>query len=100
MRKGSISLAFTSPETLMSVSSDAEPGVPIDAIEVACDRAMAVLFLLSGQFMYPAEQAGRYSDAIIYNAITDVQATIESIRALANHGHRTTEQAEPAGGVK
>lgn len=98
MRKETIELCRAAPENLLGVRADVEPGMPVDAIGVACDRAMAVLFLLSGQFMEPAEKVGRYSDAIIFNAITDVQATIESIRALADHGYRTTEPRKSLGG--
>ncbi|MBN7117572.1 hypothetical protein [Ectopseudomonas oleovorans] len=98
MRKETIGLDCAAPEDLLGVRVGVEPGIPVDAIGVACDRAMAVLYLLSGQFMGPAEQAGRYSDAIIFNAITDVQGTIENIRALALHGQRTTEPAKPVGG--
>lgn len=98
MRKETIGLECAAPEDLLGVRAGVEPGIPVDAIGVACDRAIAVLYLLSGQFMGPAEQAGRYSDAIIFNAITDVQGTIENIRALALHGHRTTKPAKPSGG--
>lgn len=98
MRKESIELCCAAPEDLLGVRADVEPGMPVDAIGVACDRALAVLYLLSGQFTGPAEQIGRYSDAIIFNAITDVQGTIENIRALALHGQRTTEPAKAVGG--
>lgn len=98
MRKELIELFCAAPEDLLGVRADVEPGLPVDAIGIACDRAMAVLFLLSGQFMEPAEKVGRYSDVIIFNAITDVQGTIENIRALALHGHRTAESAKSVGG--
>ena len=96
--RASIDLSCAPAEALMGVRDNVAPGVPIDAISMACDRAIAVLYLLSGQFMESADECARYSDAIIFNAITDVQGTIEQIRSLAEHGHATTVPEQPAGG--
>ncbi|KIQ03926.1 hypothetical protein RU08_06055 [Pseudomonas fulva] len=92
-----MSLDAASPETLLGVRSDVEHGVPIDAISAACDRAMAVLYLLSGQFSTPGSDA-RFSDSILFNALMDVQGAVETIRILASHGGSTTTSAQPAGG--
>lgn len=97
MRNEAIRLDFATPEDLLGVRNDVESGVPVDAIGIACDRAMAVLYLLSGQFSGPHSEA-RYSDSILFNALMDVQGTIETIRTLANHGGSTTPSAQPAGG--
>ena len=96
MRNKTIDLNCATPEDLLGVRSNVAPGGPADAISIACDRAMAVLYLLSGQFSGDSE-AGRYSDAIIFNAITDVQGTLENIRTLAQYGGATSR---PAGGER
>ncbi|HCJ7658257.1 hypothetical protein R4K01_12940 [Pseudomonas aeruginosa] len=81
-------LDFCSPEDLLAVRNDATPGVPIDAITTACERAMAVLYLLSGQFT--GDASDRYADHIIAGVIWDVQGTIEQIRTLAAYGNATS----------
>lgn len=93
-----LALGAALAEHLLTIHPEAEPGMPIDDIEMACDRAIAALYLLSGQFIEPAEQSARYSDRIIFDAITGVQGTIEVIRALARHGYQTTEPAKVSGG--
>lgn len=93
-----LALGAALAEHLLTIHPEAEPGMPIDDIEMACDRAIASLYLLSGQFIEPAEKARRYSDQIIFDAITGVQGTIEVIRALARHGYKTTEPAKASGG--
>lgn len=95
-----ISLCAAIPEQLLTVRPEAERGMPLDDIERVCDQAIATLYLLSGQFLEPAEKLGRYSDQIIFDAITGVQGSIETIRALAVHGYRTTESAKPAGSAQ
>lgn len=51
-----IALGGAIPEQLLAVRPEAEPGMPVDDIEIACDQAIAVLYLLSGQFTQPAEK--------------------------------------------
>lgn len=92
-----IGLDFATPEDLLGVRVDVECGMPVDAIGIACDRAMAVLYLLSGQFSGPGSDA-RFSDSILFNALMDVQGAIETIRTLVNHAGSTSTPAEPAGG--
>lgn len=91
-------LDFCSPEDLLAVRSDAAPGVPIDAITTACERAMAVLYLLSGQFT--GDPGERYADHIIAGVIWDVQGTIEQIRTLAVYGSATSTPDARRGGVQ
>ncbi|WP_334180912.1 hypothetical protein [Pseudomonas nitroreducens] len=86
------------PEDLLAVRSDAAPGVPVDAINAACERAIAVLYLLSGQFMGGVDD--RYSDKIIASVIWDVQGTIEQIRTLVAYGDTTTVPAPGKGGAQ
>ncbi|HBP6750120.1 hypothetical protein FA419_19100 [Pseudomonas aeruginosa] len=78
-------------------SGDAAPGMPIDAITTACERAQAVLQLLSGQFGNPDE---RYADHILAAVIWDVQGTIEQIRTLALYGNATSTPATRKGGAQ
>nr|WP_294973708.1 hypothetical protein [uncultured Pseudomonas sp.] len=86
------------PEELLVVSSDSAPGVPLDAIHAACDRALSVLCLLSGQFSgAPCE---RYADQVIESVIWDVQGTIEQIRTLVAYGAATSAPVVRKGGAQ
>ena len=60
-------LSYTTPEDLLRVRPDAEKGIPIDAINAACERANAVLMLLSGQF--DPDNESRFSDAKKWGSI-------------------------------
>ncbi|WP_068830734.1 hypothetical protein [Pseudomonas sp. BMS12] len=80
---------FDTPEQLFVVRSDAQHGVPVDAINAACLRAEAVLLLLSGQFSGQAEY-GRFADHVIFNALWDVQGTLEQVRTLVSFAAGTT----------
>jgi hypothetical protein len=91
-------LDHCAPEDLLAVRSDAAPGIPVDAINAACERAIAVLYLLSGQFR--GEVDGRYSDKIIAGVIWDVQGTIEQIRTLVAYGDTTTVPTRGKGGAQ
>lgn len=91
-------LNFCSPEDLLLVRNDAAQGVPIDAITTACERATAVLYLLSGQFV--GDPSERYADHIIAGVIWDVQGTIEQIKTLALYGHATSTPGGRKGGVQ
>lgn len=90
------SLSFTLPEELLRVRSDAEPGFPTDAITAACERASAVAVLLSDQF--DGAKDGRVSDAVILNALWDIQGTLEQIKVLAQYAHDSQARAGTAGG--
>ena len=91
-----IDLDFATPEDLLRVRPDAQKGMPIDAITTACERANAVLMLLSGQFC--PENDSRFSDAIIAGAIWDVQGTIEQIKTIALYAHRCAAEEKHNGG--
>lgn len=86
------------PEDLLAVRSDAAPGVPLDAINAACERAISVLYLLSGQFI--GDPGERYADHVIANVIWDVQGTIEQIRTLATYGNATSAPDARKGGAQ
>ena len=90
-------LDFCTPEDLLIVRGDAAPGMPIDAITTAGERAQAVLQLLSGQFGNPDE---RYADHILAAVIWDVQGTIEQIRTLALYGNSTSTPDARKGGAQ
>ncbi|WP_052150442.1 hypothetical protein [Pseudomonas paraeruginosa] len=86
------------PEDLLAVRPDAAPGVPLDAINAACERAISVLYLLSGQFIGDPDE--RYADHVIANVIWDVQGTIEQIRTLVAYGNATSTPAAHKGGAQ
>jgi len=90
------SLACTTPEDLLRVRPDAPKGLPIDAINAACERANSVLMLLSAQF--DSDNDSRFSDAIIASVIWDVQGTIEQIRTIASYANECAIQARREGG--
>ena len=91
-----VDLDFATPEDLLRVRPDAHKGIPIDAITTACERANAVLMLLSGQFC--PENDSRFSDAIIAGAIWDVQGTIEQIKTIALYAHKCAADQQHNGG--
>lgn len=95
MKTETIGLTCAYSENLLAVKPNVEAGVPVDAIGVACDRAMAVLHLLSDQFIHVDADA-RLSNSIIYNALTDVQSTIETIRTLVDFAHQSTRTWQPS----
>ncbi|MGU0835135.1 hypothetical protein ACSEN6_22545 [Pseudomonas aeruginosa] len=91
-------LIACAPENLLVVRPDAAPGVPLDAINAACERAISVLYLLSGQFI--GDPGERYADHVIANVIWDVQGTIEQIRTLAMYGTATSSPDARKGGAQ
>lgn len=82
------------PEAMLVVAPGAPGGVPIDAITAAIARADAVLYLLSGQFS--GDPGERYCDAIIANALWDVQGTLGLIKTLVLHADATAPRPAPA----
>jgi hypothetical protein len=77
---------FSTPEELLEVAATVGAGVQVDAINAACERASAVLSLISGQFL--GDGSARFSDQIISSAIWDVQGTIEQIKKIVSHTAR------------
>ncbi|MBL4834093.1 MAG: hypothetical protein JKY26_08980 [Pseudomonas sp.] len=93
--KKPVELSCALPENLLTVRPDAEAGLPIDAITAACERANAVLMLISGQF---DGESVRLNDSIINGALWDVPGTIDQIRTLALYAHSSSHRAKGAGG--
>ena len=87
-------LSFALPEDLLSVSNDAEAGVPIDAITCAVDRANSVLLLLEDQFECDGP---RLANHVIAAALWDVRGTLGLIRTLAVHADTSTRSPMSGG---
>ncbi|MCY1303506.1 hypothetical protein D9M70_532170 [compost metagenome] len=89
MSKGKcVELEWALPEHLMVVRADAAAGVPIDAITTACERALAVLRLLSSQFR--SDEAACIPPALVAGVLWDIEGTIEQIQTLALYGAATS----------
>lgn len=91
-------LELCNPEDLLAVRSDAAPGVPIDAITIACERATAVLQMLAGQFS--GDGGPSFADHVIAGVIWDVQGTIEQIKTLALYAAATSHPDAGNGGAQ
>ena len=63
-----------------------------DAVDMLADQATSVLYLISGQFIgdYGAD---KYSDAVIFNSLDSVIASINDIKAIVNALHDANHQA-------
>ncbi|WP_313050449.1 hypothetical protein [Pseudomonas soli] len=83
----STSLSMALPEDLLCVPTQADAGIPIDAITCAVERANAVLLLLEDQFECDTP---RLANHIIAAALWDVRGTLGLIRTLAIHGDQST----------
>ncbi|MCO8165484.1 hypothetical protein NJC38_25435 [Pseudomonas sp. 21LCFQ010] len=84
---------FALPEHLLRVANDVEPGIPIDAITCAIDRADAVLCLLEDHF---DGDKPPLSSHIISSVLWDVRGTLGLIKTLALHGDATSHHHKPA----
>lgn len=85
------------PEDLLSVSSDMEAGVPIDAITCAINRADSVLTLLEHHF---ENDQPCLSGHVIAAIIWDVRGTLGLIKTLAIHGDVTSVPVGEKGGAQ
>lgn len=79
------------PEGMLTVSSPAPPGMPIDAITACCCRGDAVIGLLMDLFESPSSEWP--DDAAICNALQSLAGVFREIRTLADWGNRTTTPA-------
>lgn len=85
------------PEELLTVSSDVEAGIPIDAINCIIIRADSVLALLEDHFI---EGRPPLSTAIVAGTLWDVRGALALIKTLAEHGHDSTRKMPLDGGVQ
>lgn len=85
------------PEELLTVSSDVEAGIPIDAINCIIIRADSVLALLEDHF---TEGRPPLPSAIVAGTLWDVRGALALIRTLAEHGHDSTRKMPFDGGVQ
>ena len=89
-------LSCALPEDLLSVSMNAEAGVPIDAITCAIARADSVLTLLEEHF---ESESSRLANHVIAAVLWDVRGTLGLIKTLALHGDTTSIPAAQKGGA-
>lgn len=85
------------PEQLLAVSTEAEAGIPIDAITCAINRADSVLTLL--EYHFENDQPILSSD-VIASIIWDVRGTLGLIKTLALHGDATSVPVGQKGGAQ
>lgn len=78
------------PESLLSVASNAPAGYPTDAICCAVDRAGAVLLMLSGQFDGANDE--RLADRVISDVMSAIRGELGLIKTLLAHGSHTSKQ--------
>ena len=84
-------------EELLTVSSDVEAGIPIDAISCAIIRADSVLALLEEHFI---EGRPPLPSAIVAGTLWDVRGALALIKTLAEHGHDSTRKMPRDGGAQ
>lgn len=77
------------PEDFFSISQDIEPGLPIDAINCAIDRAQAVLLFVMSQFDGTTE--ARFTDHVICNALWAVEGDLKMIQKMTDFAWRQPE---------
>jgi len=90
----STSLRMALPEDLLTVPTQTDAGIPIDAITCAVERANAVLLLLEDKFECDTP---RLASNVIAAALWDVRGTLGLIRTLAIHADESSRRSVSGG---
>lgn len=87
-------LSTDTPESLLSMDSNAPASYPTDAISCALARADAVLLMLSGQFDGSNEE--RLADRVVSDVISAIHGEMRLIKTMLAHGSHTAKRQQPS----